>query len=157
MKYFAAGMLAASAVAIETVNFEFMKWIQKFGKSYKDAKEFEMRFANWLEMDKFIKETNADETQTHVAGHNHLSDLTEEEYNSMLGLRNVTHPEMREDAIVADSSANLPTSWDWREQGMVTPVKNQGSCGSCWAFSAVGAIEGANFLKTGKLTQFSEQ
>ena len=54
--------MTASAVAIETVNFEFMKWIQKFGKSYKDAKEFEMRFANWLEMDKFIKETNADET-----------------------------------------------------------------------------------------------
>lgn len=51
----------------------------------------------------------------------------------------------------------LPNSWDWVAQNKVTPVKNQGNCGSCWAFSVVGAVESVTAIATGTLLSLSEQ
>ena len=52
---------------------------------------------------------------------------------------------------------NLPISWDWRDKGMVTPVKNQGQCGSCWAFSAIEAIESGWMINGNEMEIMSTQ
>ena len=99
-------------------------------------------------------------------GHNQFSDMTLNEFREVHALGEyspgILFGREREATLIDTSTAqrrlqDLPSEVNWVEAGAVTKVKNQGMCGSCWAFSAIGAIEGGRFLETGDLVSLSEQ
>jgi len=82
-----------------------------------------------------------------------FTDWTQQEIKTMLGYKQV---EGRKPSEELDTS-NLQDSVNWVTKGAVTPVKDQGHCGSCWSFSVTGSLEGAEFVKNGDLKSLSEQ
>ncbi|GAV59781.1 LOW QUALITY PROTEIN: Peptidase_C1 domain-containing protein/Inhibitor_I29 domain-containing protein [Cephalotus follicularis] len=90
-------------------------------------------------------------------GLNMFSDMTIDQLHCML--LHAWHPESRRPTgfMLHENTDRLPPSIDWREKGAVTDVKDQGHCGSCWAFSSVAAVEGINKIKTGELVSLCEQ
>lgn len=150
----ASALLASAALAIEAQDIDFINFVAKHGKSYKSLEEYAKRAELFKNTVHFINEHNAVE-RTYKLGVNLFSDWTDAEYSKLLGYK----PGNRnsEAKIVKYSPYVLPTTVDWIAAGAVTPVKNQGSCGSCWTFSTTGALEGANFIASGTLLSFSEQ
>ena len=153
MKSFAFAAVIGAASALSTAEFEYMNYLAQFNKVYNDVEEFTSRMARFTEVDAFIKEHNASNA-TYSAGHNQFSDMHHVEYKAMLGYvrgeSDVRSPVSFESSMNADSV-------NWVEAGAVTPVKDQGQCGSCWAFSTTGSLEGAHQIATGELLSFSEQ
>jgi cathepsin L len=131
---------------------DFLEHMNHHGLSYGTKEEFHFRMNLFANMDAEIKEINASQ-DSFTVGHNHLSTWTTEEKAKLNGYR--AGNEKRSETLL--DSTNLTDSVDWRTKGAVTPVKNQGQCGSCWAFSTTGAVEGADFIKNGKLNSLSEQ
>jgi cathepsin L len=131
-----------------------------FGRKYDSLNEIARRII-WEQNLKYIQKHNLEYDlgkHSYFLGLNEYADMTNEEFRSrFLGtrLRNVT--KLGSTFISPENLKVLPPSVDWRKKGYVTPVKNQQQCGSCWAFSTTGSLEGQHFRKTGNLLSFSEQ
>uniref|UniRef100_A0A0E0ML92 Uncharacterized protein n=1 Tax=Oryza punctata TaxID=4537 RepID=A0A0E0ML92_ORYPU len=137
------------------------RWMAQYGRVYKDADEKARRFEVFKANVAFIESFNAGGKNKYWLGVNQFADLTSEEFKATMtnnkgfspnGVRVSTG--FKYDNVSADA---LPASVDWRNKGAVTPIKDQGQCGCCWAFSAVAAMEGIVKLSTGKLISLSEQ
>lgn len=133
-------------------------WKDKHGKNYSPREEAMKRNTFFRNLAK-IKEHNSKYpiNVSFTMGLNQFSDMTVEEYRSYNKLRPVTNFTRGGATFLLPLSTVLPASVDWRDKGLVTPVKNQGQCGSCWAFSTTGSVEGQHARKTGTLLSLSEQ
>ncbi|GLT35276.1 hypothetical protein SLA2020_097430 [Shorea laevis] len=139
----------------------FESWMDKHGKIYETIEEKLRKFDVFKDNLNHIDETNKRVTNYWLEL-NEFADLTHEEFKNMyLGLKQDLAGRQRWSAGNGEFTyrdvVDLPKSVDWRKKGAVTRVKNQGSCGSCWAFSTVAAVEGINQIVTGNLTELSEQ
>jgi C1A family cysteine protease len=139
--------------AIDRVEQNFIHHLAAYGISYGTSEEYKFRLGMYMKKDMEMAKINADPTNTFTVGHNNMSTWTQAEYKKLLGFRGIQDPK---NVTYLETSNNAATV-DWRTKGAVNAVKNQGQCGSCWAFSAVSAAEGHHFIQTGKLLSFAEQ
>ena len=145
---------AFQLVVSPVIEQQFVEYVSKHGKSYATAEEYQFRLEQFALTHSEIEQISA-ENGSFTVGHNFMSDWTHEEYKKMLGYK-APKTLQAKPAVELDTKA-LPASVDWRTMGAVNAVKNQGQCGSCWAFSATCAIEGAHFRATGTLLSLAEQ
>ena len=133
----------------------FEQWIQKEGKVYSSPAEKSYRLSVFSKTKAEVERVNSSQ-EGYKFGLNKFSDMTKEEFKAKyLGYK----ADLNSDYDVSDYQGyeQPPASIDWSKKGAVTNVKDQGQCGSCWAFSATGTLEGAWFLAKGELLSFSEQ
>uniref|UniRef100_A0A3Q2D014 Cathepsin L n=1 Tax=Cyprinodon variegatus TaxID=28743 RepID=A0A3Q2D014_CYPVA len=135
-------------------------WMDRYNKTYHEKEEGWRRMV-WEKNLKKIELHNLEHSMgkhSYRLGINHFADMTKEEFKQIM---NGYKPKAEEKAngtfFKKPSFQKVPDSVDWRQEGYVTPVKDQGQCASCWAFSATGSLEGQLFRATGRLVSLSEQ
>lgn len=134
---------------------QFLQWMRTNNKMYV-GDDYHLRLGIFISNARYCQQFNKRKDRTFTVGINKFSCHTPAEYKSILG-GHLSQTTKLEKSTISKSTKTAPDSLDWREKGIVNPIKDQGSCGSCWAFSTITTSEGAYALTSGQLLQFSEQ
>jgi len=171
MRTFAILATATAASALEltmdklfdtsvSVSEKFTIFKTRFSKTYKDAAAELHALENFIVNEKKINDSNS-QGKTYTLGHNEFSDLSWDEFKAIyLSTPMPAHEQTNVDYSLIEAGKKIDVkddAVDWVTKGAVTPVKNQAQCGSCWAFSTTGGVEGAFQIAGNPLTSFSEQ
>jgi len=153
------GLTLASASVFKEEEYQmlFGKWMSQYNKKYSHDSFFYRYTVFKQNMDKIFLANK--QNHSYTLGMNLFGDMTHEEFKAQkLGYKHVERPFARKVLTKPiTSTIAAPTAVDWCAKGACTPVKNQGQCGSCWAFSTTGSVEGLTFIKTNSLPNLSEQ
>lgn len=169
----AVGTINVSAtLPIQHNNYElidkFNNWIKHFEVKIQNSDHLVKILDNWLNNDKFIEQTNL-QNLTYQLGHNVYSGMNSDDFSEHMGFKSnykllsefntirSLSPDLTDSIITSYNITAIPSSIDWRENGKVSHIKDQGQCGSCWAFSGTSTVESAVAIKTGNLYDLSEQ
>jgi len=133
----------------------FQDWMTKNNKKYDTQTEYQTRLTNFIETTKRVAQLNARSkalNSTATFAINQFSDLTLEEFSARLGMKGYV-PNQVAGIDVAAPAVAAPGSFDWRNKNGITAIKDQGQCGSCWAFSCTESIESVYKIKGSKPNQ----
>lgn len=160
---FACFMVYANAVSFyEVVSDEWVTWKLFHGKNFSNPVEDKFRLKIFMENKAKIAKHNAMAHQgdrSYFLKMNSYGDLLHHEFIGIMNGYNFEQKRQLNDGLtqIMPAHVDLPEEVDWRAHGAVTDVKDQGQCGSCWAFSTTGSLEGQHFRKSGRLVSLSEQ
>ena len=145
----AASALATASASNKLMEAKFLSHVAQYGLEFEDSAEFAERLEIFAENDRVIEESNA-QNLTYTLGHNAFSHMTNDEFQVHFNLGTPITPKPKGTSIHRADKLNAATDVDWVAGGAVTGVKDQGSCGSCWAFSTTGGLEGAYAVANNK-------
>ena len=151
---------SAAAIFDATLDNSWVEFQKTYNKEYNTVEESTQRRLTWEANLKFINQHNLEESlglHTYRVGINKYGDMTNQEFVKQMNGYKLSTSNKEGSKFLKPSSVEIPDSVDWRTQGYVTPIKDQGQCGSCWAFSAIASLEGQHFKKAGTLVSLSEQ
>ena len=141
-------VLAAPAAAVEgDARALFEAWVAEHGKEYEEG-EYAARFGVFSENLASIEAMNADVEDDATYEMNEFGDMTAEEFKGARLMSSHEAPSV-DGSRFLEASKGGPSSFDWRDKGAVSPVRDQGSLGTCWIFSTVQNLEGQQAIKSG--------